>query len=90
MTDLIEDGAWEVFEKLERRFPGDPPKPRQTVSKHAPLGLREVAEALAREEGGAPVSAERVRQIEQKALKKLRRWCARNGFRVEDFLDGYG
>ena len=32
------------------------------------------------------VTRERIRQIEAKALKKLRAYCARNGLKPEDFI----
>jgi DNA-directed RNA polymerase sigma subunit (sigma70/sigma32) len=40
-------------------------------------------EAIAKEFG---VSRERVRQIEFAALRKCRRWCERNGYRLEDII----
>ena len=32
------------------------------------------------------VSVERARQIESSALRKLRLWCRRNGYRAEQFI----
>ena len=90
MADLFEPGALENLERLERTFPIRSWRAQQhNEVTPSTMSREQVAEALAKEEG-RKVSRERIRQIEQKALKKLRRWCARNGFRVEDFLDGYG
>lgn len=44
------------------------------------MTLDEVAEVIG-------LSRERTRQIEQKALRKLRRWCQASGYRPEDLLD---
>jgi hypothetical protein len=44
------------------------------------MTLDEVAEAIG-------LSRERTRQIEKKALRKLRRWCQASGYRPEDLLD---
>lgn len=52
----------EIF-VIERRFA----KPRYWL-------LREVAEVYPRQDGGIGVGPERVRQIEHKALRKLRNW----------------
>ena len=41
--------------------------------------LEEVGKALG-------VTRERIRQIEFAALRKCRRWCARNGYRLEDII----
>lgn len=51
---------------------------------HGAEELREdgaTLEAVAQELGVTP---ERVRQLEMQALRKCRRWCERNGYRLED------
>ena len=86
MADLFEPGALENLERLERRFPIKSWKAkRHSEATPGTMSREQVAEALAKEEG-KKVSHERIRQIEQRALAKLRRWCGRQGLRLEDFF----
>lgn len=52
---------------------------RLLVHRFGPMTLDEIGQALG-------LTRERVRQIEAKALARLRAACERNGVRVEDFL----
>jgi DNA-directed RNA polymerase sigma subunit (sigma70/sigma32) len=50
------------------------------------MSLQEIAERLAAEEGGEPISVERVRQIEAKAIEKLRRNARRLRLNMRDLF----
>lgn len=56
--------------------PPDPRAPPAAIG----MTLEEIAMALG-------VSRERVRQIEERALRRCRQWCERHGYELADLLD---
>ena len=76
---IHEESTVDTWNRMVDRWRGPTPKakpPRREVQ-HATL------EEIASELG---VTHQRVQQIERRALKKCRRWCAQHGLRLTDLL----
>ena len=76
---IHEESAVDTWNRMVDRWRGPTPraKPPKRIVEHATFA--EIAAEL-------KVSHQAVQQIERRALRKCRRWCAQHGLRLTDLL----
>ena len=86
-TKYLDRGAMNRLHEIARRFPAGPPeRPQREPDTSYPCATREEVRDALEAEGFGRVSCERIRQIENQALSKLRSLLAAQGLRIEDLL----